>query len=345
MNIKKELLEIPPALRQMLEEGRPQYDALVRRVSWTERPVFVIGDGSSYPAALSGASAFESLLGVPAIARRPADFSAYTLPAITARSLVMVISGSGDPEGALQAARKVKHRGAIVWAVSADPASELAKLADATVNCFPGESAAEGVQSAFCQHAAMLFLAVAAGHLLKGPARHLTELGEELEKLPKHVEWVFNQIPDAARAFATELRALTKVFVVGGGPFHPVALQAADQLEKLAGLDVRGWELLHFQNAFHHPPQPGEGILYLSSSRCGLKAQVHQSIRENRHKAGQRIFAVTDGNDRQLSERATLAVLLPVLTEPAAALLTLAFLDFITHYAAQAPQRGSGRSH
>jgi len=343
VNIKKELMEIPHALQQMLEEGRPQYDALIRRVGWTERPVFIIGDGSSYPAVLSGASAFESLLGVPVVVRRPAAFSAYTTPALAARSLVIVVSGSGDGEETLAAARQAKHCGAIVWAVTADPASDLAKLADATVNYFPGESAAEGAQSVFCRHAVMLFLAVAAGHVHKGPARHLTELEEELEKLPRHVEWVLNQISDAGRALATELSALPKVFVVGGGPFHPVALQAADQLGKLAGMNASGFELLDFQEAFHRPPQPGEGILYLSSSRCGLKAQVHESVREFRHKADQKIFAITDGNDRQLSERATLAVLLPVLTEAGAALLALAFLDLVTHYAAQASPRGSIR--
>ncbi|MEJ2007252.1 MAG: SIS domain-containing protein [Acidobacteriota bacterium] len=345
MNIKKELLEIPHVLQQMLEEGRPQYNALIRRVSWTEKPVFMLGDRSSYLAALSGASTFESLLGVPVIVRRPAAFSVYTTPAIAARSLVIAVSNSGDSEELLQAVKKAKHRRATVWAVTADPSSELAGMADAVADYFPGESPADGALSVFCRHAVMTFLAVAAAQVIKGPARNLARLEEELEKLPEHVEWVLNRISDAGRALATELRSLSKVFVVGGGAFHPVAIQAADQLGRLAGVDASGWELLYFQQAFHHRPQPGEGILYLSSSHCGLKAQVHQSVREFRQKGGQKIFAITDSNDRQLSERATLAVLLPVLTEPAAALLALAFLDLVTHYTTQTSARSSAASH
>lgn len=345
MNIKNELLEIPHALQQMSEEGRPQYDALIRRASWTERPVFMVGDGSSYMAALSGAWAFESLLGVPVIVRRPAAFSAYTIPALAVRSLVIVVSSSGEDEETVQAARRARSRGAIVWAVTTSPTSELVKLADAVVNYFAGASPAEGALSVFCRHAVMFYLAAAAAPVLKGSARHLAEFEEELAKLPRHVEWVLNQISDAGRALASELAPLPKAFVVGGGPFHPVAMQAADQLGKLAGVNSHACELLHFHQAFHHTPQPGEGILCLSSSRCGLKEQVHESVREHRQKADQKIFAITDGNDRQLSERATLAVLLPVLTEAGGALLALAFLDLVTHYAAQTAPRGSSRGH
>lgn len=343
MNIKKEILEIPHALQKMSEEGRPQYDTLVRRVNWTERPVFMIGDGSSYMAALSGAWAFESLLGVPVVVRRSADFSAYTVRALTIRSLVIAVSNSNESEETLKAAKKAKNSGAVVWAIGSNPASELAKRSDAVVNCYAEESTVGGTLSVFCEHAVMLFLAMSAAHILRRPDLHEDEQEEELAKLPKHVEWMLNQISDAARALATEIASRPKMFVVGGGPFHSIALQAAYQLGDLAGVNAQGCELLQFNQGLRQIPQPDEGILYLSSSRCGLKSEVHQSVREIRQKAGQDIFAITDANDRQLSERATMTILLPVLTEPVGALLALAFLNLVTHFATQASTRGSGR--
>jgi len=341
VTIKKELLEIPHALQQMSEEGRPLYDAVVRRFSWSERPIFIVGNGSDYLAALGGAGAFESLLGLPAIVRRPAVFSAYTVSALTARSLVIAVSGSGECEETLQAAQKAKRRGAIVWAITANPASELARLADAVVNNYSGTSSAEGIQSVFCQHAVMLFLAVTAARALKAPAPFLNAQEEELGQLGKHVEWVLNQISDAGGALAKEFGPLPNLYVVGGGPFHPVALQAACHLRQLAGVRASGFELMHFHHSILQDLQPGSGILYLSSSRCKLKEQVHQSARESRQKGNPKIFAITDGNDRQLSERADLAVLLPVLTEAGGALLTLAFLGLVTSCAAPAATRGS----
>lgn len=341
VNIKSELLEIPHSLQQMYEEGRPQYDGLVRRISWTERPVFMIGNGSSYPAALSGAHAFESILGMPVLVRRPAAFTAYTASALTRRSLVIVISQSEDHDETLLAARKAKDRGAIVWAITDDPASELARLADARVDFYSGESPGAGVRCAFCQHAVMLFLATAAARVLKGSSTQLTTQEEELGGLGRHVEWVLNQISDAGRALAGELRPLSRVFVAGAGAFHPIALQAASHLAKLAGVHARGIEILEFQQDYQQLWQPGDGVLYLSSSRCRLKTQVHESAREIRQKGDAKIFALTDSNNRQLSERAAMAILLPSLTESGQALLSLAFLDLVIHYASQTSSKSS----
>jgi fructoselysine-6-P-deglycase FrlB-like protein len=343
VNITKELLDIPAALRQMCEEGLPLYDSLIRRVSWGERPVYMLGDGPAYPPALSGAWSFESLLGMPVVAERPGVFCAYTSRTLAPRSLVLVAAGPGASAETLEAARKAREHGAIVWAITANPESELASLADAVVDDYSGDPEGDGSRSVFCRQAAMVFLAVAAVRVLKAPGKSTGALEEELSKLARHVDWVLNQIADAAGALAKEMGALPGLYVTGGGAFYPVALQAAGRLRQQGVSHAMGLELLDFQQAFRRIPAAGSGILYLSSSRCGLKTQVHESVREMRLEENHKIFAVTDGNDRQLSERADLAVLLPVLTEAGAALLTLVFLELAASFAGRAPSRPSSR--
>ena len=343
MNIRNELLEIPDALRRLHEEGRHLYDALVRRIHWGERPVYMLGDGACYPAAWSGAWAFESSLGMPVVVQRAGSFSAYTSRTLARRSLVVVAAGPEASEETLEAAGKARTRGAIVWAVTSQPAGELAALADAAVNDFSGDAVGDGPRSVFCRHAALLFLAVAAARVLKSPGQVLGSLEEELENLPRQVEWVLNQISDAARALAKNIAPLPELAVAGGGAFYPIALQAACALHRPGGPRARGFEVLEFQQSRRQILQPAAGVLYLSSSRCGLKAQVHRSARELRQEGHQKIFALTDANDRQLSERADMAVLLPVLTEPAAALLTLVFLELAGSFAAQASSPGAKR--
>jgi glucosamine 6-phosphate synthetase-like amidotransferase/phosphosugar isomerase protein len=343
VTIRKELLEIPVALQQMCEEGRPLYDALIRRINWGERPIFMVADGPSYPAAFGGAWAFESLLGMPVIVQRPEAFTAYTSRALAVRSLVIVIAGTGEHGETLAAAKKARSRGAIVWAVAPDPTGELARLADATVNDYAGESSGDNARWVFCRHAVLLFLAAAAARVLKPPSAALSAQEDELGKLAQHVEWVLNRIPDAARALAKEMAALPNLYVAGGGPFHPIALRAAERLGKTTGTMTRASELLDLQHALPRISQPGSGILYLSSSRCELRAQVQQSVRDARQKGGLKIFAVTDRNDHQLSERADLAVLLPILTEASSALLTLVLLELVACYAAQASSPADAR--
>ena len=200
----------------------------------------MLGDGPASPAALTGAWAFESLLGMPVIVQRPAAFNAYASQALARRSLVIAVAGANDCEETLAAAQKARDRGATVWVVTADPSGELARHADATVNDFSGEPAAEGSRSIFCRHAAMLFLAVAAAHILKAPGRQLGAQEDELGKLSRHVEWALEQIADAGAALAREMRALSGIVITGGGAFYPVALQAAGRLWQAGGAPPPG---------------------------------------------------------------------------------------------------------
>ncbi|TAM81056.1 MAG: SIS domain-containing protein [Acidobacteria bacterium] len=343
MNVRKELFEIPGALQQMREEGLPLYDALVRRVSWSEKPVFILGDGPSYPAALSGAWAFESLLGVPVVVERPGIFTAYTSRTLAPRSLVIVLADPHGGEETLAAARKARSHGAIVWAITPDSASELAASADGAISDYSGGPAAEGGRAVFCRYAAMLFLAASAARVLKAHGKSTRAQEEDLAKIGVHVDWVLNQISDAAGALAKEMAPLPGVYVTGGGAFFPVALQAASRLRQVGNFPALGFELLDFEQSCRQISQPGSGILYLSSSRCGLRSQAHQSVREMRQQGNRKIFAVTDGNDRPLADRADIAILLPVLTEAGSALLTLVFLELVASYAHQTPLRPSTR--
>lgn len=342
MNIRNDLSQIPNALRQMREEGLPLYDALVRRGGWGQRPVFMLGDGPSYPAALAGAWAFRSLLGMPVVVERPGDFNAYTFRALAPRSLVIVVAGPQEGEEVLAAARKARSHGAVVWAVTPDSASELAALADAVVNDYSVSPAADASSSMFCRHAAMLFLAVAAARVLKAPAKSPSAQEEELAKLAGHVDWMLGQVSDAAAALAKQLSSLPGLYLIGGGAFYPVALQAANRLRRLGNFSALGIDLLDFEQSLRAIPQPGSGIAYLSSSRCGLKQQAHRLVREARQDGSRKIFAITDGNDRQLSERADMAILLPILTEAGAALLSLVFLELAVSYAGPPALRPAG---
>ncbi|HEX5410577.1 MAG TPA: SIS domain-containing protein [Terriglobia bacterium] len=332
MNISKELSELPDALRQMYEEGLPLYDALIRRIGWSERPVYITGDGSSYPAALTGAWAFESLLGMPVIVERPAVFTAYTCRTLRPRSLVIVIAGPHDGKQIIEAATEARKHGAVVWVMTPNPASELPALADAVATDYSVNSGDESSRSILCRHAAMLFLAVAAAQALKAPRKAAGAQEAELAKLAGHVEWVLDQVSDAARALAERFKSLPGLYFTGAGAFYPMALQAADRLRESGLLAAYGFELLAFERSYKHISQPGSGIVYLSSSRCGLKEQVHLSVGQSGQERSRKVFAITDGNDRQLFERADMAILLPILTEAGAALLTLAFLERAASY-------------
>lgn len=340
MDLRQEILDIPRALGETLEKGRREYDALVRQTRWGDGPVFMVGSGGSLVAGLTGAYAFESLLGWPVVVREAALFEAYSASVLRPRSVLVALSESGESAETLAVARMARSHGAKVLAFTTQAQSALAKMADGVFLVRAGEEAGAGARTAVCQQAALSYVALVAARALKRHQPQTDALEAEFEKLPESVEWALTQFGDAVRSFASELQARQSLHVVGGGFYHPAALHWAGLLRKLTGIDARGHEAQEFAHGLLEKLGPDTTIVFLSGSRCRLKRQIHL-LAESARKARASIFAVTDGNDRELADRSQLAVLLPMLSEMVGASVSLALLDWVAYHAARQPQRGA----
>jgi glutamine---fructose-6-phosphate transaminase (isomerizing) len=328
MDFRQQILDSPRALRETLEKGRAEYESLVRRVPWGDGPIFMVGAGSSYFATLTGAHAFESLLGWPVIARASSDFEAYAVPVLRPRSVVLVLSNSGETVATLEAARAARSRKAVVLALTNIPASSLAAMADLVFLLRTGEPAVAGIQAALCQQAALSYISLVAAKTLKRHHDQLDVLEDEFAKLPPHVEWIHVQLSDAVRALASEMKDVTSLAVVGGGFYHPVALQAALLLKDVSQLPAQGFDPDGFHDAAIPSAWGDSALLVLSGSHCRVKKKIHAFAAQAK-KGGAKTLSITDANDRELQESSTLSLLLPELTEVVGSTLALALVQSV----------------
>lgn len=343
MDLKAEILDIPRALRETLEKGRPEYDALVRRTRWGDGPIYIVGSGSSLMAGLTAAYAFESLLGWPAVVREAAVFQAYSASVLRPRSVLLAISRSGEDPETLKVAEMARARRATVLALTAKAQGALAQAADGAFLVRAGEESGAGAKVAVCQQAAASHMGLVAARVLKRHHAQLDALAADFEKLPAEVEWALAQLTDAARSFASELKGLRSLCAVGGGFYHPAALEWAWLLRKLTGIDARGFEVAEFLHGPLASLEREAAVVVLSGSRCRAKKHVHQLV-ERVRKAKIRTLSLTDGNDPEVSRHSDLAVLLPVLGEAAGATLALAWLDWVAYHTARGEERGPRRT-
>lgn len=335
MDLKQEILDAPRALRETLEKGRPEYEALVRRTRWGDGPVYLVGSGTSYISALAGGYAFEGLLAWPAVVRPAADFATYSISVIGPRSVVLAIPSCGELDETLDAARVAKSRGACLLALADDLASPLAKMADGVFLIRAREGGTSSTKTALCRHAALCYIALVAARVLKRRHPQLDVLEEEFQQLPGRVEWVLTQLQDAVRSFAAELQGARNLCVVGGGFYHPTALQGALLFKELAGMPAEGFEPSGFRNGQLESLTRETAVVLLSGSRCGAKRRVHELLGGIK-KAGAKVYAVTDANDRELSARVELAVLLPSLGEIVGSTLALSLVQWLAFQVALA---------
>jgi fructoselysine-6-P-deglycase FrlB-like protein len=339
MDLKQEILDIPRALRETLEKGRPEYDALVRQTRWGDGPIYIVGSGPPLIAGLTAAYAFESLLGWPAVVREAAVFQAYSAAVLRPRSVLLAISPAGEDRETLEVAEMARGRGATVLALTGNAQSALAQAADGVFLVRAGEESGAGAKVALCQQAAASCVGLTAARVLKRRSPQLEAMEADFEKLPADVEWVLAQLTDAARSFAAEMKGWRSLGAVGGGFYHPGALQWAWLVRKLSAIDARGFEVAEFL----HGPRPSlereAAIVVLSGSRCRAKKHIHHLV-ERLRKAKIRTLSVTDGNDPEVSRHSDLAVLLPVLSELAGATLALALLHWVAYHAVRGQEPG-----
>jgi glucosamine--fructose-6-phosphate aminotransferase (isomerizing) len=347
MDLRQQILDTPKALRATLENGRPEFELVIRRVRWDEGPVVIVGTGSSFPVALTGAHAFETMLGWEALARTPIDFMADTLPLLRPRSVVLAVSNSGESFETLEAANAARARGAVVLALTSVATSALAKMADLVFQLRSGpvdESARTGpvnLGAVLCQQAAMGYICLVAARTLKRHRRQFDVLEEEFAELPALVEWNQAQMRDAVRALASQVKASPNLLLVGAGFYFPAALQVAVLLKQLSaelgkGLlppQVTGIDAAGLGEGGLDPCHNDAAVTFLSGSHCRSRKKLHALARSMK-RAGVKVFSVTDSNDRELSAASTLSLLVPALTEMLGSTLALAVFQSMAFQAA-----------
>ena len=326
METRAKILEIPRLLRETLDRGVREYETLIRRVRWGEAPIYICGCGASLPMAMAGAYLFEWLAGWQVLPRSAKVFEAYTLSALRPRSVVVVISASGEDPDGLEVARLARSRGAVPLALTRSPDGPLARGCEG-VFLTRDEGTEDSAAAAVCQLAALSSIVLISARLLKH-SREALEFEDELKRLPEQLEWSFAQLSDALRALAQELRTMEQLWLVGGGLYHPVVVRAARRLSALGEIHGQGIEVSEFCSDPLLHLRRGEVAMFVSGSRLRIKRVVHQAAAQIKLK-GARLITLTDTNDRELVDRSEMAILAPPLSEVGGSILALALLELL----------------
>jgi glucosamine--fructose-6-phosphate aminotransferase (isomerizing) len=337
METRAKILEIPRLLRETLEKGVREYETLIRHVRWGEAPIYICGCGAALPMGMAGAYLFEWLAGWPVLARSPKVFEAYTLSTLRPRSVVVVISASGEDPDALEVVRTSRSRGATLLALTRNPDGPLAKACDG-VFLTRDEGREDSAAAAVCQLAALSSIALIATHVLKHSRPGLESFEDELKRLPGQLEWSFAQLSDALRSLAQELRAMGRFWLVGGGLYHPVAVRAAWRLSALGGIHAQGIEVSEFCSEPLLHLRRGDVAMFVSGSRLRIKRELHQAAVQIKLK-GARLITLTDTNDRELVDRSEVAILMPPHSEVGGSILALALLELLGSQGARSLER------
>ncbi|MGC1520214.1 MAG: glutamine--fructose-6-phosphate transaminase (isomerizing) [Steroidobacteraceae bacterium] len=311
----KEIHEQPRAIAQTLEERIASGKLLEAAFGPTAREIFkkvkavhIAACGTSFHAGLVASYLIEHICRIPARIEIASEYR-YRDPVITADTLFVTISQSGETADTLAALRNAKRAQYLSTLVICNVAeSSMVRESDLVLLTRAGPEIGVASTKAFTtQLTALAMLCVALAK--NGPAAaQERELTSQLLELPGLVEKTLKldrRIRVLAEVFADKRHAL----FLGRGSLHAIALEGALKLKEISYIHAEGYaaaELKHGPLALVDEDMPVVAV----APNNELLEKLKSNLQEVRARGGQ-LFVFADPEARMQSEEGVTVIDMP----------------------------------
>ncbi|MDW7657793.1 MAG: glutamine--fructose-6-phosphate transaminase (isomerizing) [Bacillota bacterium] len=250
----KEIHEEPRAVRDTLSP-HIRYGAIsLPEIDWDTDWISDIGQirivacGTAYHAGMVGKIVIEQLCRIPVEVDIASEFR-YRDPIINGKTLVIIISQSGETLDTLAAMREARQRGGRILAIVNVVGSSIAREADTVIYTAAGPEIAVASTKAYnTQLAALYLVAFHLAHLLERiTAPDMAQRLKALLTLPEQLETVLVG-QDAIQRFASAHFNARSIFFIGRGLDYALAMEASLKLKEISYIHSEayaGGELKH----------------------------------------------------------------------------------------------------
>jgi glucosamine--fructose-6-phosphate aminotransferase (isomerizing) len=255
----KEIHEQPTVAGELLHllHGSRHVQRFVDALKATgDRPVYLVGCGTSYHACLLGAYYFNQLAGVAAVPVLGPQFIEQYGRSAGPTDTAVFVSQSGETKDVLNAVKVMRERGGGVLGVLNVLGSTLMHASDVYLPLACGYEISVPATKTFVNQA-VLFLYLA--YRLAGWD------GAEMNVLPELLAQTIERTDEPAREVAGYLENWNALHYLGYGVTHPIALEAALKLKEITYAHCEGM----FSSEFKHGPlsavHDGYPVLFLTA--------------------------------------------------------------------------------
>lgn len=251
----KEIHEQPKAIKDTMTsrimKGKP---VTLDNISLTKEQIdnidkiYIVACGTAYHAGVVGKYAIEKLARIPVEVDVASEFR-YREPIINKKTLMIIISQSGETADTLAALREAKAKGARVIAVTNVVGSTVSRETDDVLYTWAGPEIAVASTKAYVtqlivMYTLALFFAQNKGTLSDS---EIENLKAEMLTLPEKAEQVLEN-EDVVKDFASKNYAESDMFYIGRGLDYAVAMEGSLKLKEVSYIHSEayaGGELKH----------------------------------------------------------------------------------------------------
>lgn len=335
----KEIFEQPEALRKTISprirDGRVSLDgiSLTREQIEGLSRVYIVACGTSYHVGAVAKYAFEKLLRLPIETDVASEFR-YRDPVMDERSLVIIISQSGETADTLAALREAKRQGARTLAIVNVVGSTIANEADDVLYTWAGPEIAVASTKAYSTQLAVVYLIALymAQELEALPPQELEASLKALEALPDQAEQCLSH-KETIQYFASQYFNAKDIYFIGRNVDYAASLEASLKLKEISYIHSEAYtagELKHGPISLIE-----EGTLVVAICTCRrLFDKMMSNIREVKARGAVVLGITTEDLRERLAQETDCQFCVPATLDFMLPSMSILPLQLFAYYAA-----------
>lgn len=294
--------------------------------------IYIVACGTAYHAGIVGKYVIEKLTRIPVEVDIASEFR-YRDPIINERTLMIVVSQSGETADTLAALREAKLNNARVIAVTNVVGSSVSREADDVLYTWAGpEIAVASTKAYVTQLIAMYIIALFFAQNKKTVSEEIIEeIKKAMLSLPEKVEEVLSH-KEVIQKFASKTYMHKDMFFLGRGLDYAVAMEGSLKLKEISYIHSEAYaagELKHGPIALI---EKGTIVIALATQEELFEKMV-SNIKEVKTRGANVLAFAFEGNDT-IEKTVDAALYLPRTNEVLAPVLSVVPLQLLSYYMA-----------
>jgi len=338
----KEIHEQPKAYRDTM---RGRVDETGRRVTLDELKlaaediraidrIHIVACGTAYHAGIVGKHVIERWTRIPVETDVASEYR-YRSPIITDRTLVIVVSQSGETADTLAALREAKRCGARGLAITNVVGSSVAREADDVIITWAGPEIAVASTKAYTSQLIAFYLLGL--HL----ARTVGTMGDEevaqvlaaMRELPEQAERLLEQA-EAMRELAGRISKHASLFFIGRGLDYAVAQEGSLKLKEISYIHSEAYAAGELKHGTLALIEEGVPVIALATQEALLEKTI-SNVKEVAAR-GAHVIGVVHEDREDLRDEFDRMIAIPRTLEVLAPALSVIPLQLLAYYTALA---------
>lgn len=282
--------------------------------------VYIVACGTAFNAGRVGKIAIEKLAKIPVETDIASEFR-YSEPFVDEKTLLILVSQSGETADTLAALRYAKEKGARILSITNVVGSSIARESDDVFYTWAGPEVAVASTKAYTTQIVALVMIALNMAIKKGTVsvERYFEILQEMQTLSSKVESILQDV-SFEKIIGDEIKNKTSLFYLGRGADYQTALEGALKLKEISYIYTEAFaagELKHGTIALIEEGTPVIAI----ATQSHLIDKMMSNIIEVKAR-GAYVYAIANEGDTEIAKAAdeviyiprTLDILQPVLS-------------------------------